>query len=217
MQRTRCYYFYDPSFSECNKRTPGSGCAAIHGVNRLHAILGASEHCIATHPSDMAVALAALDANVITRDAKGEHSLPVASFYRLPGATPAIETELKAGDLITAVEIAEPPASSRSFYLKVRDRNSYAFALVSVAALVDLGPDGRILKARLALGGVAAKPWRVPAAESALEGREAGESVFREAADLLLRGATPHRDNTFKIELARRSIIRALQTASARG
>ncbi len=216
LQRTRCFYFYDPSYHECNKRAPGSGCAALQGFNRIHAILGASDHCIATHPSDMAVALAALDAKIVVQSGSRERSIPITTFYRLPGDTPQIETDLKPGELITAVDIPAQPAASGWHYLKVRDRNSFAFALVSVAALVDLGPDNRIRDARIALGGVALKPWRVPAAEEVLRGREAAEPAFRDAAEILVRGAKSHRFNAFKVELARRSTVRALQAASER-
>jgi xanthine dehydrogenase YagS FAD-binding subunit len=217
LQRTRCYYFYDPSYKECNKRVPGSGCAALGGYNRMHAILGASDRCIATYPGDMAVALAALDARVIVQGAQRERTIPINTFYRLPGETPQIENELKAGELITAVEIPSPPANSRSEYIKVRDRNSFAFALVSVAALVALGENNRIGEARIALGGVAHKPWRVPVAEQGLRGKEATEAVFKATAENILRGARPYRYNAFKVELARRSIVRALLAASDRG
>jgi xanthine dehydrogenase YagS FAD-binding subunit len=217
LQRTRCYYFYDPTYKECNKRAPGSGCAAIQGYNRMHAILGASDHCIATHPSDMAVALTALDARIAIQGPQHERTVPITAFYRLPGDKPEIETELKPGELITAVELPAPMPGARSHYLKVRDRNSFAFALVSVAAVVDVGEDNRIREARLALGGVAHKPWRVPEAEAALRGREPGEGAFFEAAELLVKGAKPQRHNAFKVELARRSTVRALMTASRRG
>jgi xanthine dehydrogenase YagS FAD-binding subunit len=214
LQRTRCFYFYDPSYKECNKRVPGSGCAALNGYNRIHAILGASERCIATYPGDMAVALTALDARVIVQGAQRERTIPINTFYRLPGETPHIENDLKAGELITAVEIPQPPANSRSQYIKVRDRNSFAFALVSVAAIVAFGENNRIADARIALGGVAHKPWRVPAAEQALHGREANEDTFRETADAIVRGAKSYRYNGFKVELARRTIVRALLAAS---
>jgi xanthine dehydrogenase YagS FAD-binding subunit len=214
LQRTRCPYFYDPSYRECNKRTPGSGCAAIPGYNRMHAILGSSDRCIATHPSDMAVALMALDASIVVRGARGERTIPIQEFYRLPGDTPQIETDLKTGELITAIDIPAPPAGSKVHYLKVRDRNSYAFALVSVAALISMGENNRIREAGIALGGVALKPWRVPAAEAALRGREATDAVFHQAAEILIQGAKPHKYNAFKVELARRSTVRALQTVS---
>jgi xanthine dehydrogenase YagS FAD-binding subunit len=215
LQRTRCYYFYDSTYAECNKRTPGSGCAAIHGYNRIHAILGASEHCIATHPSDMAVALAALDAHVVVQSSKGERSIPIDTFYRLPGATPELETDLKPGELITAVDLPAMPEGARSHYVKVRDRNSFAFALVSVAAVLHVDADGRISHARIALGGVAHKPWRSVAAEAALHGREATEPVFREAAGIAVKGSQTYRYNGFKVELARRAIVRGLMAAAA--
>jgi xanthine dehydrogenase YagS FAD-binding subunit len=213
LQRTRCYYFYDPAYDECNKRAPESGCAAMHGYNRMHAILGASDQCIATNPSDMNVALAALEAVVQVKGPAGERSIPFADFHRLPGKTPQFDTTLRPDDLITSVDL--PAAVGRPWhYLKVRDRNSYAFALVSVAAVLDL--DGqRIRQARIALGGVAHKPWRVPAAEQSLAGHDAGEEAFRQAADLLLQGARAYPHNAFKIELARRSIVRALSMAAA--
>ncbi len=215
MQRTRCYYFYDPSYAECNKRNPGSGCAAIQGVNRIHAILGASNQCIATNPSDMSVALAALEAVVRVRGPQGERSIAFADFQRLPGNKPQLDTTLRAGELITAIDLPAMPWAKRSIYLKVRDRNSYAFALVSVAAILDIGEDGTIRQARIALGGVAHKPWRVPDAEHLLAGQKASDSVYRAAADRLIRGAKPYRDNAFKIELARRATVRALGAAAA--
>jgi len=214
LQRTRCFYFYDPSYKECNKRAPGSGCAAIHGFNRIHAILGGSEHCIATYPGDMAVALMALDARIVVSGAQRERSIPIGAFYRLPGDTPQIENELKPGELITAVDLPPLPAGSRAHYLKVRDRNSFAFALVSVAALVDIDENNRIREARIALGGVAHKPWRLTAAEQAIRGRDATEAVFKEAAEVLLKGAKPYRYNGFKVELAHRATVRALVAAS---
>ena len=214
MQRTRCYYFYDPSYRECNKRAPGSGCAALQGFNRIHAILGASPECIAVHPSDMCVALAALEAVVQVQGPGGTRSIPMADFHRLPGATPQIDTNLKPGELITAVDLPAMPYATRSHYLKVRDRNSYAFALVSVAAVLDIDAGGTIRHARLALGGVAHKPWRVVAAEKVLEGKKPGEAAYREAAEIVVRGAVPHHYNAFKVELARRSVVRALKTAA---
>jgi len=221
LQRTRCYYFYDPSYAECNKRAPGSGCAAVDGFNRIHAILGTSEHCIATHPSDMAVALAALDARIViagpVSGRQDERSIPIGAFYRLPGNTPHIENELKPGELITAVDIPAPPAGSRVHYLKVRDRNSFAFALVSAAVLLDIGGDNHIRDARIALGGVAHRPWRLADAEVALRGREPAEAVFRDAAEILVKNAKPHRYNGFKVELARRATVRALLAAGERG
>jgi len=217
LQRTRCYYFYDPSYAECNKRVPGSGCAAIQGNNRIHAILGGSEHCIATYPGDMAVALTALEAQVVVRGPQGERSIPVGEFYRLPGATPHIENELRPHELIVAVDLPAAPTGAGSNYLKVRERNSYAFALVSVAAIVSLGTDNRIGQARIALGGVAPKPWRVAAAEESLRGQAAAEPAFQEAAEILVRGAKPYRYNAFKVELARRATVKALTAASQPG
>jgi xanthine dehydrogenase YagS FAD-binding subunit len=213
LQRTRCFYFYDPSYRECNKRVPGSGCAALTGYNRIHSILGGSDHCIATQPSDMAVALAALEAVIQVKGPDGERSIQISDFHRLPGNTPHIETELKPGELITAVDLP-PPVARKSHYLKVRDRNSYAFALVSVAAVVDLDDRNRVRQARIALGGVAPKPWRIPEAEQVLTGKEANESAFRQSAEILVQGAKTFRDNAFKVELARRSIVRALSTAA---
>lgn len=216
LQRTRCFYFYDPSYAECNKRVPGSGCAAIQGYNRIHAILGGSDHCIATYPGDMAVALSALGARVVIKGPQGERTTSIDGFYRLPGNTPQIEHDLRPGDLITAVEIPGSAAGTGSYYLKVRDRNSYAFALASAAAIVDLTPDNQIRQARIALGGVAPKPWRVPEAEESLRNKPATEASFRQAADILVRGAKPYRYNAFKIELARRTAVRALMAASGR-
>jgi xanthine dehydrogenase YagS FAD-binding subunit len=214
LQRTRCPYFYDPSYSECNKRAPGSGCAALQGYNRNHAILGGSTRCIATYPGDMAVALSALGAQILIHSPAGDRTVGIDAFYRLPGETPHIETDLKPNEMILAVEL---PAAKRSgsHYLKVRDRNSYAFALVSVAALVEMGADGRVSAARFALGGVAPRPWRVPRAEESLRGQRASEDSFHKAAELALQGAQPHRFNGFKVELARRAVVRALSQASA--
>jgi xanthine dehydrogenase YagS FAD-binding subunit len=211
LQRTRCYYFYDPSYRECNKRLPGSGCAAKMGYNRIHAILGASEQCIATNPSDMSVALLALDAVVQVKGPEGERSIPMAEFHRLPGDTPQVETNLHAGELITAIDIPAIPFAKRSHYLKVRDRNSYAFALVSVAAVLDVD-NGTVWYVRIALGGVAHKPWRAEKAERILIGKKPDEAAFRAAAEAELREARPYRNNAFKVELARRSIVRALST-----
>jgi xanthine dehydrogenase YagS FAD-binding subunit len=212
LQRTRCYYFYDTA-ARCNKREPGSGCAAIDGLNRMHAILGTSEQCIATHPSDMCVALAALEAVVHVEGPDGRRAIPFADFHRLPGATPEIETELRPAEMITAIELPAQGFAAHYSYLKIRDRLSYAFALVSVAAALEL--DGtRIRAARIALGGVAHKPWRVPDAESVLAGRSADETAFLQAADLLLRGAKGFAHNAFKIDLARRAVLRALTQAA---
>ena len=215
LQRTRCYYFYDPAFPQCNKRKPGSGCGAIEGYNRIHAILGQSEQCIATHPSDMCVALAALDAVVRVQGPKGEREIAFADFHRLPGATPNVETNLGADELITAVDLPDIPFATRSHYLKVRDRASYAFALVSVAAVLDLDEAKKIRSARVALGGVAHKPWRAAKVEEQLAGKAAGEDVFHAAAEAELSAAKGYRHNSFKIELAKRSIVRALSTVAA--
>ena len=216
MQRTRCVYFYDVG-TPCNKREPGTGCPARDGVNRQHAILGTSEACIATHPSDMCVALRALDAVVHVRGAGGERTIPFAGFHRLPEDRPEIDNTLQPGELITHLTL--PDASrfiGHSAYIKVRDRLSYAFALVSVAAALDLDAGGVVRAARIALGGVAHKPWRVEAAEQALVGQVAGEAVFAAAADLVLQGARGYGHNDFKVPLAHNAIVQALTTA-ARG
>ena len=215
LQRTRCYYFYDPAFPQCNKRNPGSGCGALEGYNRVHAILGQSEQCIATNPSDMNVALAALDAVVRVQGAKGEREIPIGDFHRLPGSTPNVDTNLQPDELITAVDLPAMPFAVRSHYLKVRDRASYAFAIVSVAAILDLRSDGTINAARIALGGVAHKPWRAFDAEKNLLGQKADEKSFHVAAETALTGAKGYRHNSFKIELAKRSIVRALRTVTA--
>jgi xanthine dehydrogenase YagS FAD-binding subunit len=209
MQRTRCPYFYDPDGSRCNKRTPGEGCDAIDGFSRSHAILGASQACAATHPSDMCVALAALGAVVHLRSADGTRSVPATDFHQLPGDHPQIETVLAGGELITAVEVPPLPFAARSAYRKVRDRASYAFALVSVAAALDLD-GGTVRNARLALGGVATKPWRAWRAEEALRGRPATTASFRAAAQAELADARPLRDNQFKIPLAERTVVSVL-------
>jgi xanthine dehydrogenase YagS FAD-binding subunit len=212
MQRTRCYYFYDTAFDACNKRRPGSGCAAREGVSRIHAVLGASEACIAVQPSDMCVALAALDASVRVQGPGGERVIPLADFHRLPGDAPQVDTTLQAGELITAIDLPPSPYAQHAHYLKVRDRASYAFALVSVAAALEL--DGqRVRQAAIALGGVAHKPWRVAAAEQALAGQPLGPAAMQAAADALLQGAQPVAGNAFKVELARRSVVRALSLA----
>jgi xanthine dehydrogenase YagS FAD-binding subunit len=213
LQRTRCLYFYDTA-TPCNKRQPGSGCAAIGGLTRQHAILGASDHCIATHPSDMCVALAALGAVVRVQSAAGPRHIAFADFHRLPGDQPDVDTTLQPGELITHIEL--PPADrfkGHSAYLKLRDRASYAFALVSVAAAIDLGEDGLVRAVRVALGGVAHKPWRDPAAEAVLVGQPATEAGFQRVADTLLKGARGQGGNDFKIPLARRAIVRALSVA----
>ncbi|MBA3651501.1 MAG: xanthine dehydrogenase family protein subunit M [Chthoniobacterales bacterium] len=213
LQRTRCYYFYDPAFPMCNKRNPGSGCGALEGYNRIHAILGQSEQCIATHPSDMCVAMAALDAVVRVQGPQGERMIPFAEFHRLPGATPNVETNLQPNELITAVDLPAIPFATRSHYLKVRDRASYAFALVSVAAALEMEGD-KIKSARVALGGVAHKPWRAAKAEQALTGKKADADSFRGAAEAELAGAKGYTFNSFKIELAKRAITQALTTVA---
>ncbi|EIM27243.1 FAD binding domain-containing protein [Microvirga lotononidis] len=209
LQRTRCTYFYDSDGSRCNKRTPGQGCDAIDGFNRMHAILGASHSCVATHPSDMCVALAALDAVVHLKSAAGERTLPLTELHRLPEGRPDIETILTPGELITAVELPALPPSIRSTYRKVRDRASYAFALISVAAALEV-ENNTIKHVRLALGGVAHKPWRARKAEVLLQGQPAIEQSFRAAAEAELADAVPLRDNGFKIELAKRTITAVL-------
>lgn len=210
LQRTRCVYFQDVT-TPCNKRTPGTGCSAIGGYTRYHAILGASEHCIATHPSDMAVAMAALDGTVVYVDADGEHRLAPGDFHRLPGDRPDQDTSLPRGALITAVEIPPAPEDARSTYRKVRDRASYAFALTSVAAELVID-DGAVAGARIALGGVAHKPWRATRAEQALVGQPATEESFRKAADAELAHAEPQQSNEFKVELTARTIVATLNT-----
>ncbi len=213
LQRTRCYYFYD-SGTACNKRQPGSGCPAIGGVNRIHAILGTSEHCIATHPSDMCVALAALAATVHVSGPNGDRSIAFADFHRLPGDHPERDTTLEQGEIVTAVELPPDDFGVHHSYLKLRDRLSYAFALVSVAAALRLDGD-RIGTARIALGGVAPKPWRVAEAEDALTGQPATAEHFTRTADRLLSGAQGFGHNDFKIGLARAAIVRALEQAAA--
>ncbi len=211
LQRTRCYYFTDPAFAHCNKRDPGSGCDAIDGHNRIHAILGASPQCIATHPSDMAVALAALDAVVHLQGPDGERQVPLVDFHRLPEDRPEVDTVVKPGELITAVELPLTPFARNSHYLKVRDRASYAFALVSVAVAVDLD-GGKLRDLRIALGGVAHKPWRVPDAEAVLRGQAPTDELLARAGEAAVDGAQAYAHNGFKIELARRAVVRALQT-----
>jgi xanthine dehydrogenase YagS FAD-binding subunit len=217
MQRTRCYYFYDVAMP-CNKRQPGSGCGALEGFNRMHAIFGASPQCIATHPSDMCVALVALDAVVQAEGPQGARTIPFAEFHRLPGDTPQIDTNLKRDELITAIDLpaASSVFASHSYYLKVRDRASYAFALVSVAAALELD-GGTIKQARVALGGVAHKPWRVPEAEAVLAGARPSEETFRRAATAAMQGARGYEHNRFKIELGKRAIVRALTVAAGEG
>lgn len=213
LQRTRCAYFYDTA-TACNKREPGSGCSAIGGLNRMHAILGTSEACIATHPSDMCVALAALEATVHVAGPAGNRSISFADFHRLPGDAPERDTDLRPNEIITAVELPARGFATNYSYLKIRDRLSYAFALVSVAAALELESD-TIKDARLALGGVAHKPWREPSAEAELIGRKANQATFARAADMLLRDAQGFEHNAFKIDLARRAIVRALTQAAA--
>ena len=211
LQRTRCYYFYDPSMP-CNKRAPGSGCSALQGFNRIHAVLGASDACIAVHPSDMAVALAALDAEVEAQSAAGKRRVKIADFHRLPEATPQKDTNLANGELITAV-ILPPPPPGGQIYRKVRDRASYDFALVSVAALVDLDGE-RIRAARIALGGVAHKPWRAVAAERQLAGATLSDDALAAAGEAAVKGAQGRGHNDFKIALAARTVARALRDAA---
>jgi len=214
LQRTRCHYFYDTA-TACNKREPGNGCSAIEGHNRMHAILGASDFCIAVHPSDMCVALAILEAKVHATSASGDRVIAFADLHRLPGDTPQRDTSLDGGEIITAVELPARGFATNYTYLKIRDRLSYAFALVSIAVGLEL--DGDIIKeGRFALGGVAHKPWRDPRAEAELRGQPAIAATFARAADALLRDAKGYGGNTFKIELARRGVARAL-TQAARG
>jgi xanthine dehydrogenase YagS FAD-binding subunit len=215
LQRTRCSYFYDKA-AHCNKRRPESGCDALNGLNRNHAILGASPACVATHPSDMCVALVAFDAVVHLQGPKGQRTVKLVDFHRLPHGRPDVETELKPGELITSIELLPLPMARRSVYRKVRDRASYAFALVSVAAALDIDEGGRVRDMRLALGGVAHKPWRALAAEAALRGCAATETSFREAAEIELRDAAGLEHNSFKIELAKRIIVSTLVDLSRR-
>ena len=214
LQRTRCHYFYDAG-TPCNKREPGTGCPALEGVNRIHAILGASSQCIAVHPSDMCVALAALDATVHLAGKDGTRTLPFADFHRLPGNTPNLDTNLRDDELITAIELPKQGFADHHAYVKVRDRASYAFALVSAAVGVELDGD-TIVNARCALGGVAHKPWRLPEAEATLCGKRLDAATVRDFAALLLRGAQGHPDNAFKIELSARVIARAFELATQR-
>lgn len=212
LQRTRCPYFFDTTMP-CNKRAPGSGCAALTGYNRMHAIFGGSDRCIAVHPSDMSVALAALDAEVLTTGAKGSRTIPIADFYRLPGDQPQLDNTLQTGEIITGLRIPVASLQKDVAYLKVRDRTSYAFALVSAAVSVQL--DGRrIVRAQIALGGVAHKPWRVAEAENHLAGKTATDAAFSEAADIIMRGAKAYRHNGFKLRLAPNVVRQALKTAT---
>ena len=220
LQRTRCYYFMDTAFPECNKRAPGTGCGAIKGFNRIHAILGqtdrgtrSAETCIATNPSDMNVAMSALNATVQVEGPKGKRSIPFADFHRLPGKDPELDTTLRPDELILAVDLPPAKFARNSYYLKARDRQSYAFALVSVAAGLEM--DGQTIRsAGLSLGGVAHKPWRSPEAEHALAGQPATPETFGKAADLALAGAKGYEHNAFKIELARQCIVRAFTLAA---
>lgn len=215
LQRTRCYYFYD-STVPCNKREPGTGCPAKEGLNRIHAILGASDACVATHPSDMCVALAALEARVHVQGRAGARVIEFADFHRLPGDAPQRDNQLADDELITAVELPAPRFQQHSQYLKIRDRASYAFALISVAAAVEL--DGDVIRdVRIALGGVAHKPWRDTAVEQSLKGQPVSRENFVAAADAMLRDAQPLAHNAFKIKLARRAIVRALSDATLGG
>ncbi len=219
LQRTRCVYFREPSAGTpggygCNKRTPGSGCAAMDGFNRMHAVLGTSDHCIATHPSDMCVAMAALEAVIHTEGPKGKRTIAFADFHKLPGDTPQIENALEPGELVTYVELPKPVPGAKSVYLKLRDRASYEFALAS-AAVVAKVEGGHIRYIRVAMGGVGTKPWRSHEAEAALEGKPANAEHFRIAAEAALAGAKPHTDNAFKIELAKRCVVRSLKMATA--
>jgi xanthine dehydrogenase YagS FAD-binding subunit len=220
LQRTRCYYFTDISFPACNKREPGSGCAAIKGYNRIHAILGqtdkgatSGESCIATNPSDMNVAMAALGAKIEVEGPKNKRTIPFSEFHRLPGSTPWLDTTLRPDELIVAVTLPPAKFAKNAYYLKIRDRNSYAFALISVAAGLEL--EGGVIKsAGLALGGVALKPWRDTVAEKALVGKPVGPEAFQQAAGILLHNAKGYEHNTFKIEMAKQGVVRALTLAS---
>ena len=213
LQRTRCSYFYDLAMP-CNKREPGSGCGALEGINRMHAIFGFSDKCIAVHPSDMSVALVALDATVLISGPKGDRKLAFADFHRLPGDTPEKDTNLEHGELITAVEVLDSPFTKHVHYQKVRERASYAFALLSVAAALDI-ENNTIKAARLAMGGVAHKPWRLTAAEQALVGKPAAEATFRQAAAVAMQGAKAFKHNEYKLRMGPNAIVQALKTATA--
>lgn len=215
LQRTRCGYFYDTAFTQCNKRVPGSGCAALDGHNRTHAILGASSQCIAVNPSDMNVALAALEGVIRVSSPAGERTIAFADFHRLPGDRPDVDTTLQPGELITSVDLPPPLFSSNSHYLKVRDRASYAFALVSVAVALQMDGE-RVKTARIALGGVAHKPWRASAAEQMLDGQPLTQATLKQAAASALSEARPQHDNGFKVQLAQRAIVRAVNQAAGR-
>ncbi|MGH7824418.1 MAG: FAD binding domain-containing protein [Candidatus Binatia bacterium] len=213
LQRTRCVYFRDTAMP-CNKREPGTGCPAITGANRMLAILGTSEHCIATNPSDMCVAMAALEATIHVEGATGTRAIPIGDFHLLPGSTPDRETVLEHGDLITHITLPPPVAGSRQVYLKLRDRTSYEFALASAAVVISVA-NGQISRARIALGGVGTKPWRSLEAEAALAGQSLNQANFRKAAEAALRDAKPRSENGFKIELGKRCLTHALQMATA--
>jgi xanthine dehydrogenase YagS FAD-binding subunit len=213
LQRTRCMYFRDTAMA-CNKREPGSGCAAIGGANRSLAVLGTSAQCIATNPSDMCVAMAALEATIHVTGAQGPRTIPFADFHLLPGTTPHRETVLEPGDLVTHVTLPPPVAGSKQLYLKLRDRASYEFALASAAVVVNVDASGSVTRARIALGGVGTKPWRSPAAEAALVGKPANRDGFRKAAEAAMQGAQPQSQNGFKIELAKRCLTHALVMAT---
>ena len=215
LQRTRCPYFRDTGYVACNKRIPGSGCAAIGGENRWHAVLGGSDHCIAVNSSDLAVALVALDAVVHVQGPQGERKVALADFHRLPGTTPHIEAELRMGEVVTAVTTPAHRVNRRAYYLKVRDRASFEFAVVAAAVALDLEDDGRIREARVALGGVGTKPWRVQKVEAALAGSTRQRDVLRQAASLAAQGAQGRGHNDFKIELMQRAIVRAVEAAGA--
>jgi len=219
LQRTRCAYFREPSAGTpggygCNKRTPGTGCAAMDGYHRIHAILGTSDHCIATHPSDMCVAMVALEAVIHVEGPKGKRTISIADFHKLPGDTPHIENALEPGELVTFVDLPKPVAGARSVYLKLRDRASYEFALASAAVVVRV-EGGHIRYARVVMGGVGTKPWRSHEAETTLMGKTANQATFRAAAEAALAKAKPRTDNAFKVELAKRCVVRAMRTATA--
>ena len=212
LQKTRCYYYRDTNYA-CNKREPGSGCSAMDGFNRIHAVLGGSEHCVATHPSDMAVAMMALEATVHVDGPKGERAIALDEFYLVPGSTPDKENVLAPGEIITHVTLPALASGMRSHYLKLRDRAQYEFALASAAVVIRVN-GGRIERARIAFGGVGTKPWRSREAEKALEGQAASADVFRQAADAAMAGAKPLKYNGFKVELAKRALVRTLQTTT---
>jgi xanthine dehydrogenase YagS FAD-binding subunit len=216
LQRTRCWYFMDAGSPQCNKRAPGSGCGALEGLNRYHAIFGASEKCIATHPSDMCVALVALDAVIRVRGPKGEREIPIADFHRLPGDTPEIDTNLGKNELILSIDLQPSPYANHSHYLKVRERASYEFALVSVAAAMDI-QNGRIRSARVVIGGVAHKPWRCEESEKMLIGNHVDSAFFEDAGEIAIADAKPYKHNAFKVGLTRRAVSRALSIAGGLG